>query len=76
MKNFSFKFYLFVLLVLCGGLFAQQMEISGKVVDKATQNGLGVATVILYPSGVQTKTNENGNFFLEAEKTPACFFRF
>lgn len=54
---------------------AQNSEIYGKVVDSTTKEGIADATVILFPSGVQTKTKANGNFFLEGQIKPGSFIQ-
>ena len=57
-------------------VFSQNIEIAGKVVDQFTQDGIGGATVIVFPSGAKTETRPNGNFFIEAEQSEGMLFRF
>ena len=56
-----------ILIAMSISLFCEKIEIYGKVVDKITKNGIGDATVIIFPTGDKVKTKDNGNFFLEVE---------
>lgn len=55
---------LLLLLTLVGRVMAQDRTISGRVLDKATNEGIPGASVILKGTSVGTATNANGNFSL------------
>lgn len=54
-------------LLLCSGqcLFAQQKDISGKIIDSATRVPLNGVTIILSPGNHADITDENGNFYFK-----------
>lgn len=59
----------FLLLWISPCLYAEEVEIAGKVVDKTTKAGIGGALVVVLPSGARTITKPNGNFSIQVEKT-------
>ncbi|HCL57861.1 MAG TPA: hypothetical protein DHW82_12765 [Spirochaetia bacterium] len=68
-------FLISFLLLLTSPLFAEKIEIYGKVVDKTTKTGIEGVTVIFFPTGEKTITIANGNFSLTAEKQDGMFLQ-
>ncbi len=66
-------FMVLITLFISSSIFAENMEIYGKVVDSATKKGIEDAQIIIFPGGQKAKTKANGNFFLEVEKADGMF---
>ena len=62
----QFKSFI-ILLLLCSShvLFAQQKELSGKIIDSATHVPIIGVTIILSPGKQTDITDENGNFYFK-----------
>jgi len=58
-----------ILLLFGSNLFGEELEITGKVVNKTTLESIQDALIVAYPSGAQTISNQNGNFSLKVERT-------
>lgn len=52
-----------IFLLINNLLFAQQIDLSGRVIDSATQVPVNGATVVLMPANKTAITNESGRFF-------------
>lgn len=61
------KLKILLLLLLCNGhfLFAQQKDLSGKIIDSVTRISVNGVTVILSPGNRADITDENGNFYFK-----------
>lgn len=53
------------ILLACGQLFAQNVRISGKVIDADTKDPIPGATILVIPAKSGTATNEKGIFSIQ-----------
>jgi hypothetical protein len=61
------KYITFTLLLLIGGhhLFAQENNLSGKIIDSATRTAINGVTITLLPGNETDITDENGKFYFK-----------
>lgn len=63
--KFKISFFLFAALLMANSLFAQQKNISGRIVDSATHISINGATIFLNPGKQTDATDDNGRFFFK-----------